>query len=55
VNSSLAGFAIVQVVGRSRATTRTRRDVSSALSFSQSAAVRRDSRSTCSIRRTSPG
>ena len=46
VNSSVAFAAIVHDVGRSRATTRMRRVASSAFSRSQSAAVRRDRRST---------
>jgi hypothetical protein len=55
VNSSPALVAIVHDVGRSSATTRTCRAVNSVLRRSQSAAVRRDKRSTCSTRRISPG
>src|SRR5215204_2816755 len=55
VNSSLLPVVMIQEVGRSSATTRTRRDAHSAFSFSQSDAVRRLSRSTCSTSRTSPG
>jgi hypothetical protein len=54
VNSAPAFAAIVQLVGRSSATTRMRLAASLALNASQSAAVRRLSRSTCSIRRMSP-
>src|SRR3954470_14486963 len=55
VNSSALLVAIIQDVGRSSATTRTRRAVSSAFSFSQSPVVRRDRRSTCSTSKKSPG
>jgi hypothetical protein len=55
VNSSAELVAIDHDVGRSRATTRTRRAVSSDFKRSQSAVLRRDSRSTCSTSRTSPG
>src|SRR4051794_2621678 len=46
--------AIIHEVGRSRATTRIRRAVSSVFSLSQSALVRRDRRSTCSTSSMSP-
>jgi hypothetical protein len=55
VNSSADFVAIVQLVGRSNATTRTCLAVRLAFSFSQSPEVNRDSRSTCSTRRMSSG
>lgn len=51
----LSASASMYEVGRSRATTQTPLAALSARSFVQSADVRRDRRSTCSIRRTSPG
>ena len=55
VKSSAGAASPIQLEGKSSATTLICRRSISNLSFCQSAVVRRDSRSTCSISKISPG